>query len=246
MSRLSIYIPTWNRPKLLARLLSSIEPQLTNQVDVFVSINKSDERYVLPDWVNSRHTRINVGGDANIIAGPTLVWGDYVWVIGDDEELLPTAIQTTLKAIDQKPGLIIHPDEHFELGIPNGSEFANYAGFCEAVIKANRPTVITAHTLISSNTFLRSAYDPGIAIQKIDTRYGFHYGMLANLLNTTIKIADQPTMRYGKEASIFQHDTTEIAEHMAAYPYVIHELFDWIFTTTGYPIPYEAWGKGFY
>jgi hypothetical protein len=246
MGLLSIYIPTWNRQHLLDRLLASIEPQLTDEVDVFVSVNKGPEPYVLPDWIKSRETRINVGGDANIIAGPTLVWGKYVWVIGDDEQLLPGAIDTTLKALKENPGLVIHPDGKFDLGAKPGETFPNYVAFCERVIKANRPTTITAHTLISSNTFLRQSYEPGIAIQKIDSRYGFHYGMLANLFQQPVKIADKPTMIYGKEASIFQHDESAIAEHMAAYPKVMYDLFDWITATTGYPIPYEAWGRGFY
>jgi glycosyltransferase involved in cell wall biosynthesis len=246
VGKLSIYIPTWNRQHLLDKLLASIEPQLTDDVDVFVSVNKGDTSYSLPEWVQSRETRINVGGDANIIAGPTLVTGEYVWVIGDDDYLLPGAIAEVLKLIERKPGLIIHPDGKFEFGVPYGSWFPNYPAFCDAVISKNRATVLAAHTLISSNTFVRQNYDAGIAIQKIDSRYGFHYGMLANLMTQPVAIPSRPTMGYGKEASIFLHDKSVIAGHMAAYPKVIHDIFDWITATTGYPIPYEAWGRGFY
>lgn len=246
MGVLSIYIPTWSRPHLLDRLLQSIEPQLVSGVDVFVSVNKSDVPYSLPSWVQSRHTRINVGGDANIIAGPSLVSGEYVWVIGDDDHLLPGAIETTLRAIESKPGIIIHPDGKYKLGVPDGAVFPNYAAFCKAVIEARRPRTVSAHTLISSNTFIRSNFDSGLAIQKIDTRYGFHYGMLTNMFDMPIKIADQPTMAYDHNASIFMMPQEAIDEHMAAYPHVMYDMYDWITERTGYKVPYTCWGKGFY
>lgn len=246
MTLLSIYIPTWNRPHLLKNLLDSIEPQLTNEVDVYVSINKSEKDYVLPKWAAYRKTRINIGGDANIICGPTLVSGKYVWVIGDDETLLPGAIEATLKTIALNPGLIIHPDGKYDLGAKYGQTFSDYAEFCKHLISVRRQTTITAHTLISSNTFLRDAYDPVLALQTIDTRYGFQYGMLTNLFNQTVAIAPQPTMIYGKEPSIFLHDQDVIDEHMAGYPQIMYDLFDWITARTGYPIPYDSWGRGFY
>lgn len=245
MGKLSIYIPTWNRPHLLDRLLQSIEPQLTDGVNVYVSINKCDATYNLPSWVQSRYTRINVGGDANIIPGPTLVNGEYVWVIGDDEQLKPNAIQATLRAIEEKPGLIIHPDGQFDFRVPLGTTFPNYKAFCEKMISFKKAAIITAHTLISSNTFIREAYDPAIAIQRIDTRYGFHYGMLQNLFDKPVKIADQPTMTYDHQASIFMHDEAAIAEHMAAYPHVIYDIFDWITDRTGVEIPRGAYKRGF-
>lgn len=246
MVTLSIYIPTWNRPHLLDRLLQSIEPQLTPDVEVFVSVNKSPATYHLPKWVKSRATHINIGGDANIITGPTLVNGEYVWVIGDDDHLLPGAINATMRAIEQNPALIIHPDGKFDLGVRNGETFATYTDFCEAVISAGRARTISAHTLISSNTFTRNTYDPVLALQKIDSRYGFHYGMLTNILRSKVVIADQPTMVYGHEASIFQHSKEMIDEHMNAYPQVMYDIYDWITVSTGYPIPYDAWGRGFY
>lgn len=246
MGLLSIYIPTWKRPHLLDRLLQSIEPQLVPGVDVFVSVNKSDVPYSLPPWVQSRHTRINVGGDANIIAGPSLVSGEYIWVIGDDDHLLPGAVATTLRAIEEKPGIIIHPDGKYKLGVADGTLFQNYADFCRAVIEARRPRTVTAHTLISSNTFIRRNFDSGLAVRRIDTMYGFHYGMLTNMLDMPVKIADQPTMRYDHDASIFLMPQDAIDEHMAAYPQVMYDLYDWLTERIGYKVPYSCWGKGFY
>lgn len=231
---------------MLNRLLESIEPQMVPEVDVFVSVNKSDVPYSLPSWVQSRHTRINVGGDANIIAGPSIVSGEYVWVIGDDDHLLPGAIQTTLRAINQNPGMIIHPDGRYKLGVPNGSFFPNYVEFCKAIFAVGRYSTISAQTLISSTTFVRSKFDSGLAIQKIDSRYGFHYGLLTNLFDAPVKIADQPTMVYDHDASIFLHSQEVIDEHMAAYPHVMYEMYAWMSKRMNYKIPKKCWGRGFY
>lgn len=245
MGQLSIYIPTWNRPELLDRLLQTIEPQLTDDVDVFVSVNKSDTEYRFPPWVKYRFLRRNVGGDANICPGPTLVNGRYVWVIGDDEQLEPNAIAVTLEATRHNPGLIIHPDRRHDIRMLHGKTYPNYASFAQDVIANNEGWLLAAHTLISSNTFLRDRYDVAMALQKIDTMYGFHYGMLANILHEPITICPEPTVIYDRQASIFMCDKTLIDEHMSAYPTVIYDIFKWIHACTGYPIPPSCFTHGF-
>lgn len=245
MQTLGIYIPTWNRPHLLNRLLESIEPQLTPQLQVFVSVNKSEATYTLPKWVQSRHTRINIGGDPNIITGPTMLYTDYAWVIGDDEQMQPNAIALTLDAIQNKPGLIIQPSVNHPLHMPYGQTFSTYGEFCQQIMTRKIGWLIAAHTLISSTVFRRTAYDVALALQKMDSRYGFHYGMLTNLFNEPVHFLPEPTMLYGKEASIFLHDQKTIDEHMAAYPQVIYDIFDWIEANTGVHIPRNMWKHGF-
>lgn len=245
MKTLGIYIPTWNRPHLLDRLLASIEPQLTPEIRVFVSVNKSDAVYNLPDWVVHRETRINIGADANIITGPTLMDTDYIWVIGDDDQLGTNAIRHTLAALDANPGLVIHPSVNHPNRMPYGRTFSNYGEFCVDLMNRGIGWIIAAHTLISSNTFIRASYDPSLALQKIDSRYGFHYGMLANLFNQPVHVLPEPTMLYGSQASVYQQTQAQINEHMAAYPKVIHDIFDWIHTHTGTRIPYSMYKHGF-
>lgn len=245
MPRLSIYIPTWDRPQYLMRLLKSIEPQLTDQVDVFVSINHGTSQYDLPDWVTHRRTAYNIGGDANIISGPTLVTGDYVWVIGDDDQLLPYTIKTTLTALNSNPGLIIHQDGRFDTGLRYGSVYPTYGELCRNLLGRGNPQLICAHTLISSNTFRRDTFDTILALHKIDTRYGFHYGMLNNLFSEPVKLLDKPTMKYDNKASILQHPQHDIELHMAAYPQIIHDIYQWIASRTGVEIPLNPNTRGF-
>jgi glycosyltransferase involved in cell wall biosynthesis len=245
MGLLSIYIPTWNRPHLLDRLLASIEPQMCDEVDVFVSVNKSDKPYNIPSWVKHRELRRNIGGDPNICVGPTLVNGTYCWVIGDDEQMLPGAIESTLQACRDGAGLILQPSGKHNIGVALGSTYPTYAAFCDALIGANAGWVIAAHTLISATTFQRDAYDVALALQKMDTMYGFHYGMLANLMFKPVHVLPQPTMLYGREASVFLHSKEIVDEHMSAYPKVIHDIFDWVGAVTGYLIPHDEFKRGF-
>lgn len=212
---------------------------------MFVSVNHGQETYHLPDWVKYRRTRINVGGDANIIPGPTLVSGEYVWVVGDDEQMEPDAVALTLEAIRDKPGMIIQPSVMHQQMMPWGQTFASYGDFCREIMDAKIGWLIAAQTLISATTFRQSAYDVGLAVQKIDTRYGFHYGMLTNLFDEPVHFLPKPTMLYGNEASIFQHSPEQIAEHMAAYPQVIYDIFDWIEHNTGVHIPRQMFKRGF-
>lgn len=245
MKTLGIYIPTWNRQNLLDRLLGTIEPQLSPRVEVFVSINKSDAEYHLPDWVRSRHTRINIGADANICPGPTLLNTDYAWVIGDDEQLQPHAIQHTLRAIDSEAGLILHPSVRHTDNMPWGMTFANYGEYVSHIIKSGAGWLIAAQTIISASTFLRTKYDVSLAVQKLDTRYGFHYGMLNNLFNEPVHFLAEPTMLYGSEASVYLEPKEAIDQHMSAYPGVIHDIFDWVSERIGAPIPHELYTHGF-
>lgn len=218
---------------------------MTSDVEVFVSINPGKETYNLPDWVKSRRLRINIGGDANIITGPTLVTGEYCWVIGDDEQMEPDAIAVTLEAVQRQPGLIIQPSIMHQMYMPWGSTFDTYGAFCSYVMEKKIGWLIAAHTLISSTVFRRDAYDVAYALQRIDSRYGFHYGMLVNLTKWPVYFLPKATMLYGKTASIFQHDEATIAEHMAAYPTVIYDIFEWIETKTGVHIPQAMWRYGF-
>lgn len=218
---------------------------MSPRVKVFVSINKSDSHYNLPDWVKYRETRINIGADANICPGPTLLGTDYAWVVGDDEQLEPDAVQRTLDAIDSAPGLILHPSVRHTENMPWGMTFANYGEYISYIIGTGAGWLIAAQTLISASTFVRSKYDVALAVQKLDTRYGFHYGMLNNLFSEPVHFLGQPTMLYGSEASVYMEPKQAIDQHMSAYPKVIHDIFDWVSDRTGIPVPHGLYTHGF-
>jgi glycosyltransferase involved in cell wall biosynthesis len=242
---LSIYIPTWERQELLNNLLASIEPQMTDEVEVFVSVNKSSQPYVLPDWVKYRENLYNVGGDANIAMCQVSTTGRYLWVIGDDEVLTEDAISTTLAAIRTEPGLIFQVPKSDNWRIPMGVTYPNYKAFCEHLLATRKGWIIPAHSLISTNTFPRDAWSADSCLSHFDTRYGFHYGMLQNLFDKPVHVVAKPTVIVGHHPSIFQADSEAIATHMSLYPRIVYDFLDFITEHTGVQIPRAVFNGGF-
>lgn len=112
MLTLTIAIPTYNRNQVLARNVELLVPQLTDRCELLVIDNHSD-RPVTEDLGSvqiraSGKVRIicnqsNVGGDANILRCIEHAQGDFVWVLGDDDEPSPDAVMQALQEIDEYP-----------------------------------------------------------------------------------------------------------------------------------------------
>lgn len=104
---LSIYIPTYNRPKELLELLNNIRYErnkLINPsvVEVVVSDNCSDieiEHLIKDDNLIDSYTKNdeNLGADENILMYNKKTKGEFVWLIGDDDL---TAEDSLIKIID--------------------------------------------------------------------------------------------------------------------------------------------------
>ncbi len=97
MPLLSICIPSYKNAEGLRRLLDSMHP-LPSDVEIVVSKNASTDRIddVLRDFLKKLGSRLtihtqdrNVGGIANIAGLPTLATGEYVWVISENNAILP-------------------------------------------------------------------------------------------------------------------------------------------------------------
>ena len=101
MHKLSICIPTFNRANLLKKCLDSIEVSLNNHewVEVCISDNASTdntislvenykERLPIVFSVNSE----NIGLCRNILKVSSLASGNFIWLVGDDDCLMPDAL----------------------------------------------------------------------------------------------------------------------------------------------------------
>ena len=109
--RLSICIPTYNRSRHLTNCLASIETSRRNsdfEIQVCVSDNCStddteqvvraaQERMSIDYHRNER----NLGIPRNFLRVVEMAKGDFVWLLGDDDLLLPNAIQTMCALIGQ-------------------------------------------------------------------------------------------------------------------------------------------------
>jgi abequosyltransferase len=114
---LSICIPTYNRMGLLEETLDSVltqfEPSRAGRVEIVISDNAStDETTALVVRVRAAHPNIhwnyyrqpeNKGADANILNAITLARGEFVYLVSDDDLLLPGALEKIFALIDAYP-----------------------------------------------------------------------------------------------------------------------------------------------
>ena len=116
---LSLCIPTFNRAALLEETLSSVLTQIElarrDQIEIVVSDNASaDETAAVvarfqaanPNlhWNCFRHVE-NKGADTNILQAVTLARGEFVYLVSDDDVLLPGALEKIFGLMHSFPAL---------------------------------------------------------------------------------------------------------------------------------------------
>ncbi len=101
MINLTIYIPTYNRLEKLKNCLKCIKDDIKGYEDkvcVYVSNNGSTDgtREYLDslEWVRKRHNEVNLGTGKNFIHAYDLPFeSKFVWIIGDDDYVIPGTIK---------------------------------------------------------------------------------------------------------------------------------------------------------
>lgn len=118
MQTLTIAIPTYNRPGKARDRVLQIQQQTDKVSQILILDNHSDndvEKEILDSAVVMDNVRIvknvvNIGGGANFCRCFELNQSDWIWVMGDDDELCDTALEDVLKVIseleDSKVGYI--------------------------------------------------------------------------------------------------------------------------------------------
>ena len=232
--KLTIYVPTCNRPQYFNRLMKSVEG-LPDCVEMIVSVNGALDGYEIPEWVYLVKQRTNIGGKLNWLLGPLLGSGEYVWMLGDDERITPNGIDEVLRCIQTSPGLIINHDGAYDLGVPLGAAFKNYGDYVRAIRDAGRHPAIVANTLCAAMVFRRDRFNMRMALLGSDTLYGQHYGALADSFNWPVRVVSEATFLPGssRQASIWMESVEVQAEHVLAYPDNIYELVRWVSENTG-------------
>jgi glycosyltransferase involved in cell wall biosynthesis len=111
MHKLSICIPTFNRCSHLSNCLNSIILNTNyNKKDVQICVSDNcstdeTEAVVLHaqkkiNIIYRKHEK-NLGMSRNFLNVVDMANGEYVWIIGDDDLLMPSALKESLKIIDQ-------------------------------------------------------------------------------------------------------------------------------------------------
>ncbi len=114
MSKLFIYIPTYNRPEALRTQLSALVPQIVDlpeKVRLLVSDNDSGgelflelaRKYAPHRNIEFRRNAGNIGGNANIALGFVFAQKDeFLWLLSDNDIISDTAVHYILGVLDER------------------------------------------------------------------------------------------------------------------------------------------------
>ncbi|MDT3719868.1 glycosyltransferase family 2 protein [Pseudomonas oryzihabitans] len=181
--RLSICIPTYNRAEFLSATLDSIVAQWTEGLEITIADNASTDatpaiveayrQRLGPAAIRYARSDTNRGADANYLKAVELATGDYCWILGSDDPLVPGAIRHLLAVLrDETPTLVlfnrllcnkalapIREDRFFELGQARSRTFAfERPGVLRDYLREAR-SLCAAFSYLSSMAFRKSAWD---------------------------------------------------------------------------------------
>ena len=107
---ISICIPTYNRPDNLINCLNSLSLQTNKNFEVCISDNGSnqDMEKIIEPYKNKLKIKYskneeNLGAALNFLKVASMSESDFIWFLGDDDLLIPTAIEEIIKLIDLNP-----------------------------------------------------------------------------------------------------------------------------------------------
>lgn len=113
MTKLTVTIPTYHRNALLFETVRALLPQLTSDCRLVIIDNHSPTpvEETLRELLASNpevdctiiRNSVNIGGSANVLRCFEVCATDWVWVLGDDDTVLPDAVQTILATIEEDP-----------------------------------------------------------------------------------------------------------------------------------------------
>lgn len=196
--KLTIAIPTRNRHDYLLALLHSIEPR--EDVEILVSDNASTDattkmlaNYRMPGlryWTNPE----NVGVGRNILKLVEAAQGEFIWIVCDDELLVPGAVETLLPELRPDTGLCVMPMEPGSRMLGTYRNFRAFAKRCETV----EPTLLLDHSLGTSNVVRKVEFHQGWAREYLEPVSDFSHMHGISGVWTEVVVRD-PLYRMRKE-----------------------------------------------
>lgn len=189
--RLTIYVPTFKRPELRA-CLDSILPQLNESCRLIVSDNdpEASARPMCQDHrILYSRNYLNVGADANCLRGITSCSTEYLWVFGDDDIMLPGAIDATLQLLNGQDRIIHVGDRHGEVTFGFNGTTAQWLD------SLGDKSMVVASTLCTMNVWRLAALDPYDGIRGLDSRNVMCW---AGMKTQTVTVLDKPYVTVGR------------------------------------------------
>jgi glycosyltransferase involved in cell wall biosynthesis len=103
---LSICIPTYNRPVQLKNCINSLALQINKNFEVCISDNSSNydikkliEPFKKKLKIQLNINRKNLGFAQNVIQATSMAKNEFIWLLGDDDLLIKTAVDNLTKII---------------------------------------------------------------------------------------------------------------------------------------------------
>jgi glycosyltransferase involved in cell wall biosynthesis len=230
--RLTIYIPTFQRLELAA-CLESILPQLTDDCRLIVSDNdpeQSARQYCQDARILYSHNYLNVGADGNCLRSLACTDDEYLWVFGDDDIMLPNAINATLAMMQGQDRIVHVGEQHGE--VPFGFD-GTTADWMDSV---QDKSMVVASTLCSMNVWRTAILDAAQGIRGLDTRNVMCW---AGINAHTTTVANQPYVRVGRGHPFpFPYFTRSMNMYLAALrlrvgnqiPFTMQDANNWNYT----------------
>jgi len=188
--KLTIYIPTYKRESLDA-CLNSIASQYSDNIEIIVSDNDQDgfARNIVDKYKNYINEysikKQNIGCDGNCLYGITAGSGEYVWVVGDDDIILPGAVDTILLMLDGT-------DRIMQFAPYSGEVIPGFHGTMNGLITAlNDKSYLIAATLVSVNVWKRDVMNFKTGVMHLDSRNVLAW---AGIDCKTVSIPNVPTV----------------------------------------------------
>ena len=236
--RLTIYIPAYRRPDDLTALLDSLVPQLDDRVELIVADDDPAGTAYLPVTKAMNNSKAfcfyernstRLGGDANLLRGYEQGGADWVWMIGDDDTVLPDAVANVLEAIEHGD-----TDRVILLTRTAPSASAGMVGTL-ASLAAKDPGLPIAATCITANVVRRSTVDMEAGTAHLGSMYAHAFALTGC---HRVRVLASPCIQIGAshggeflEQSGFTGDVGQVwHELLAAYGIdVTEESFSWNF-----------------
>jgi len=103
--KLTICIPTYNRKEKLISTIKKLVPQLSSQVELFISNNASTDGTLdaispYSNFLCINNNDDNIGASQNILKCLNLGRGEYIWILNDDDDISSAAVQRVLEGIN--------------------------------------------------------------------------------------------------------------------------------------------------
>jgi hypothetical protein len=196
---LSVSIPTFNRALDVIARIEELEAQLNESTALHIYDNNSTgvevslieariSNSIAQKYIFLHKNRVNIGADANILRCIEDTPSNWVWILGDDDQIAPNAICDLLKLIRGLPSDVAAIKCSSECGAVDG-EF-----FLDASNKLNN----IQHDFLANFLFISSTIVKRDKVQSLIGEYSAipsmcsHLVLMLNMINSGYRILFTP------------------------------------------------------